>query len=1590
MVSSKIAFLSKLFGATFVFFLLFLIAVNPAIGSNDITIDLPLDPTAKVHLTAGFGAKGHHVGKAQYAIDIAGWQSGAQGTAIIAPFDGTVVYQRFANGAFNAQGVRIGERIPACQFVRLIRDDDINSANALWTLSIRQAGSNIVVTILHVSKQTLVENPPATGPLSWTSGTFNVSQGDIIGKIGGGLGSPGSGCSTGPHIHLEVSNGGKLKAFEQSVEFSMKVRINCDTTGCQPKILNSSNLSDNTLFNKPFWAPLILLTLLNQFFENAATEFNIPSNILKAVGEVESGWNQAAHSPDGGYGIMQLTGSTLDHAAALIGVSPAKVKENSLEGARANIRAGAAYLDELSNERYLISGTPRDSLEAWWFVLVRYNGLGADLNMTTSNYPFRIFNRFLDSDTTKTPKLHFSFPPNIRARQATYYEAGREVFKHDNGLQPRVDSNCNVQPYPAIMGEHPRVNSQQYVKGYCMRITPVFNADSMVFHDNDGNPIGVNLVRAQGHFISLSGIDYGNDPVFWLQNKKYYHVLYEAQGKNIIFAMSSLDRWGWDKISDFSTEELIQYFQDHGYEEATHPDGSLIEFIAPDSRSDSLLIQKQGDPKVYLIENGQRRWITSPEVFNQQGYDWQDIIEVTQPILDLIPEGPPITDFNILSPTEQNPFNAGPKDSPRKIDIEIYLSQPSLKKEDFKVFIGTKEATIITLSPRSKGYILTIEPPKQNANGLYDLTVSYTLHDPITISDTEAKAILYSEAANVDVVLVIDRSGSMSGSKIADAKSAAQQFVSLMRIGDKVAVVSYSSAATVDYPLTEITSQSDKDAVQSIIGNISAWGSTSIGAGLQKGQEQLTTWGDPGNAQAMVLMSDGHENTPPYVSEILPNIPEKTDVYTIAFGPNPNEALLQDIALETGGQYYRSYTGQDLQAIYNQIAGAVTGQELISSQTGIVNQSMTTTLTTMIDSTITVATFLVGWSGSDLDLTLERPDGSLIDPNVAAADPNITFVSAATFESYTIHSLMPGSWKIIVKGVNVPSSGESFIATVSGTSNLTFDTFLDKDQYSTGQPITVLASLSEGAQPLTGATVTVEVQVPAQSIASWPKVNQDTMPTLPMSANPPVIMALYDDGRHGDGPANDGVYGNIFTDTAKAGSYVFTFNASGTTTVGEGFTRATSRSVFVSQVAATGSISGTISSSSSITGSIHIGAWLNDPTFSGNPDYEAVISAPGPYTVTNLPDGIYYIRAFLDSNNDGILNPGEIHRAYGVPDPVSLSGGQAITGIDIALITLGDVNGDGVVNAFDTQYVTEGILNLRTLTPEEIAACDVAPPGSPDGDCNAFDVQVLVEFILGLRTSLSAANVDHLGQKIYTHSSLKATLELGTQATVAPGEITSLYLSLKELSGPGLIALQVGPIYRFRFNPQVIHIQAVKGVGSFRVLAPVVINNEGGEVQFIAISTQATLTGPLVELIVQAVGPPGSESILDLESIDVLGNAIMQRVRARIIPGKIKIAQEEKLKLENIYILPNPVSNTKTVQFKVEGTNIASTRVLIYNLSGSQVFDSGFMPEFSLEWHLESNKGQLVANGVYLYFVMVRGPHGEVIKSDVKKLVVVR
>lgn len=86
---------------------------------------------------------------------------------------------------------------------------------------------------------------------------------------------------------------------------------------------------------------------------------------------------------------------------------------------------------------------------------------------------------------------------------------------------------------------------------------------------------------------------------------------------------------------------------------------------------------------------------------------------------------------------------------------------------------------------------------------------------------------------------------------------------------------------------------------------------------------------------------------------------------------------------------------------------------------------------------------------------------------------------------------------------------------------------------------------------------------------------------------------------------------------------------------------------------------------------------------------------------------------------------------------------------------------------------------------------------------------------------------------------------------------------------------------------------------------------------------------------------------------------------------------------------PNPVLKNTATGFRVEASGAKDLSIQIFNLSGKLVFHTDWV-ENGFEWNLLNDRGQRLANGVYLYVVYVKGWDGTVMRSEVKKLVILR
>src|ERR1051326_2853399 len=117
-----------------------------------------------------------------------------------------------------------------------------------------------------------------------------------------------------------------------------------------------------------------------------------------------------------------------------------------------------------------------------------------------------------------------------------------------------------------------------------------------------------------------------------------------------------------------------------------------------------------------------------------------------------------------------------------------------------------------------------------------------------------------SKRTPLNLAVVLDRSGSMSGAKIEMARQAAMEVVDRLAPGDIFSLIVYSDRAEVVFPAQEVE---DKEALKTRISRIKPGGSTALYAGVELGAEQLTRCHSSKRINRVILVSDGLANVGP-------------------------------------------------------------------------------------------------------------------------------------------------------------------------------------------------------------------------------------------------------------------------------------------------------------------------------------------------------------------------------------------------------------------------------------------------------------------------------------------------------------------------------------------------------------------------------------------------------------------------------------------------------------------------------------------------------------------------------------------------------
>ena len=356
-------------------------------------------------------------------------------------------------------------------------------------------------------------------------------------------------------------------------------------------------------------------------------------------------------------------------------------------------------------------------------------------------------------------------------------------------------------------------------------------------------------------------------------------------------------------------------------------------------------------------------------------------------------------------------------------------------------------------------------------------------------------------AEPVDVVLVLDRSGSMSDpagpqTKWELLREATSLFVSLSRSdrGDRIGVVTYADGARVDVPLAPTSGQGGAARVDQALARIQPRGRTALGAGVRAAMGLLPSSSE--RRQVVVVVSDGKENEPPYIVPPRSTDPtvalaeyDRADVYCVGLGEGTQVDLraLSKLSAPPTAQDPRRHvhvTGDDwlrLQKFFVEAFADADGQYVALDPAHEVVGGRPTEIEVPLAGLDREATFVVFWGdpSARLSVSLETPSGVELEPRGVARTGAVDYKQGRTYALYRVPLPLGGPfagdhggiWRLRVRNDSPPGaeepSGEArvpFEVEVIVRSDLGIACTLGLSGDHTGQTATLHAGLTMGGR----------------------------------------------------------------------------------------------------------------------------------------------------------------------------------------------------------------------------------------------------------------------------------------------------------------------------------------------------------------------------------------------------------------------------------------------------------------------------------------------------------------------------------------------
>lgn len=183
------------------------------------------------------------------------------------------------------------------------------------------------------------------------------------------------------------------------------------------------------------------------------------------------------------------------------------------------------------------------------------------------------------------------------------------------------------------------------------------------------------------------------------------------------------------------------------------------------------------------------------------------------------------------------------------------------------------------------------------------------VQETLVMASLRANPLDARTRTSIDLVAVVDRSGSMEGKKMNTVKNTLGFIVTQLTENDSFGIVTFESGVVVDLPLTKMTPEQKLRATH-IISNIRTSSSTNLHDGLMTGLKELIR--GTASVASCLILTDGQPNAsvvdPRQVAEISSRFIQSNKscitCQCFGYGRDHNPEFMRQIATANHGMFY--------------------------------------------------------------------------------------------------------------------------------------------------------------------------------------------------------------------------------------------------------------------------------------------------------------------------------------------------------------------------------------------------------------------------------------------------------------------------------------------------------------------------------------------------------------------------------------------------------------------------------------------------------------------------------------------------------------